>query len=147
MPKGKFVPEGRKGRTMVLVDIRETLSVKASDIFLQIRPGKDFEAITALRAIVKGQRFNAELVEETGLKVEQLQDLADRMKRCKFGVIFFPLGMPNQRINMESNFKSCFDAFFRSLKSFFKASSSMLFALNNVRSVDGPTDSHIRSWA
>ena len=97
MPKGKFVPEGRKGRTMVLVDIRETLSVKASDLFLQIRPGKDFEAITALRAIVKGQRINAELVEETGLKVEQLQDLADRMKRCKFGVIFFGMGLSMTR--------------------------------------------------
>jgi formylmethanofuran dehydrogenase subunit B len=27
--KGKFVPEGRKGRTMVLVDIRETPSARA----------------------------------------------------------------------------------------------------------------------
>ena len=44
--KGKFVPNGRKDRTMVLVDIRETPSVKAADIFLQIRPGKDFEVLT-----------------------------------------------------------------------------------------------------
>ena len=41
--KGKFVPNGRKDRTMVLVDIRETPSAKAADIFLQVRPGKDFE--------------------------------------------------------------------------------------------------------
>ena len=47
MQKGKFVPEGRKGRTMVLVDIRETPSAKAADIFLQIRPGKDFEVAHA----------------------------------------------------------------------------------------------------
>ena len=45
MQKGKFVPEGRKGRTMVLVDIRETPSAKAADISLQIRPGKDFEVL------------------------------------------------------------------------------------------------------
>ena len=32
-----------KSHTMVLVDIRETKSVKASDIFLQVKPGKDFE--------------------------------------------------------------------------------------------------------
>ena len=44
--KGKFVPNGRKDRTMVLVDIRETPSAKAADIFLQIRPGKDFEVLT-----------------------------------------------------------------------------------------------------
>jgi formylmethanofuran dehydrogenase subunit B len=97
MQKGKFVPQGRKGRTMVLVDIRETLSVKAADIFLQVRPSKDFEAITALRAIVKGQRVDPALVEETGLKLEQLQDLADRMKRCKFGVIFFGMGLSMTR--------------------------------------------------
>ena len=30
--KGRFVPEGRKGRTMVLVDIRETMSSKAADL-------------------------------------------------------------------------------------------------------------------
>ena len=30
MPKGRFVPNGRKDRTMVLVDIRETPSVRAA---------------------------------------------------------------------------------------------------------------------
>ena len=40
---------------MVLVDIRETPSAKAADIFLQIRPGQDFEVVTTLRALLKGQ--------------------------------------------------------------------------------------------
>ena len=44
---------------MVLVDIRETPSAKAADIFLQVRPGKDFEVLTILRALVKGQRVDA----------------------------------------------------------------------------------------
>ena len=95
--KGKFVPNGRKGRTMVLVDIRETPSAKASDIFLQIRPGKDFEILTALRAIVKGQPVNHESVAETGLTVEQLQDLAAQMKAARFGVIFFGMGVSMTR--------------------------------------------------
>ena len=77
--KGKFVPEGRKGRTMVLVDIRETMSAKAADIFLQIRPGKDFEVVTTLRALVKNQPVDRERVAESGLTVEQLQDIVDRM--------------------------------------------------------------------
>ena len=46
MQKSKFLPRGRKDRTMVLVDIRETKSAKAADIFLQLRPGRDFEFIT-----------------------------------------------------------------------------------------------------
>jgi formylmethanofuran dehydrogenase subunit B len=95
--KGRFIPEGRKGRTMVLVDIRETLSAKAADIFLQIRPGKDFEVLTTLRALVKGHPVDSESVAETGLTVERLQDLADRMKRARFGVIFFGMGLSMTR--------------------------------------------------
>jgi formylmethanofuran dehydrogenase subunit B len=95
--KGKFVPSGRKGRTMVLVDIRETASAKAADLFLQIRPGQDFEVLTTLRALVKGHRVARENVAETGLTLEQLQDLADRMKRARFGVIFFGMGVSMTR--------------------------------------------------
>lgn len=82
---------------MILVDIRETPSEKAADQFLQIRPGKDFEALTALRAIVKGQAVDASLVAETGLSVEQLQQLADQMKKARFGVIFFGMGLSMTR--------------------------------------------------
>src|SRR5262245_703113 len=95
--KGKFVPNGRKGRTMVLVDIRETPSERAADIFLQIRPSKDFEVLTALRALIKNQRVDESLVLETGLTLEQLRDLVDRMKRARFGVIFFGMGLSMTR--------------------------------------------------
>jgi formylmethanofuran dehydrogenase subunit B len=96
MQKGKFVP-GRKSRTMVLVDIRETPSAKAADIFLQIRPGKDFEVLSILRALVKEQKVNPAAVAETGLSYDQLQDFALRMKRAKFGVIFFGMGLSMTR--------------------------------------------------
>jgi formylmethanofuran dehydrogenase subunit B len=95
--KGKFVPNGRKDRTMILVDIRETPSAKAADIFLQVRPTKDFEVITILRALIKGQPVDLELVEETGLSLEPLQDFADRMKNARFGVLFFGMGLSMTR--------------------------------------------------
>ncbi len=97
MQKGKYLPQGRKGRTMVLVDIRETMSAKAADIFLQVRPTKDFELLSAIRALVKGQPVDPALVAETGLKMEQIHDLVDRMKRAKFGVIFFGMGLSMTR--------------------------------------------------
>ena len=49
MQKGKFVPNGRKDRTVVLVDVRRSKSAPAADVFLQIKPRKDFEALWALR--------------------------------------------------------------------------------------------------
>jgi formylmethanofuran dehydrogenase subunit B len=82
---------------MVLVDIRETPSSKAADIFLQVRPGKDFEVLTTLRALIKGQPVDAAAVAETGLTLEQLQDLAQRMKTARFGVLFFGMGLSMTR--------------------------------------------------
>ena len=97
IPKGKHVPEGRKGRTMVLVDVRETPSAKHADILLQVKPGKDFEVVTTLRALVKNQPVDAARVAETGLTLEQLQDLVDRMKNARFGVLFFGMGLSMTR--------------------------------------------------
>jgi len=95
--KGKFIPEGRKGRTMVNVDIRETPTSKAADIFLQIKPGKDFELGTVLRALMKNQPVDEERAAEIGVPLERLQDLVNRMKRAKFGVIFFGMGLSMTR--------------------------------------------------
>ena len=96
-PKGMFVPEGRKGRTVVLVDVRKTASARAADIFLQIRPGKDFEALWALQALVNGQELDKASIEEIGLTLDQLTDLADRMMHCKFGVLFLGQGLTQTR--------------------------------------------------
>lgn len=82
---------------MVLVDIRETKSVKASDIFLQVRPGKDFELITLLRAMLKEQVVGDSQIAETGLTRDSLEDLLARMKAAKFGAIFFGMGLSMTR--------------------------------------------------
>jgi len=97
MQKSKFLPRGRKDRTMVLVDIRETKSAKAADIFLQVRPGKDFELITILRAMIKDQPVSGDMLAETGVSLETLQDLVQRMKSCKFGCMFFGMGLSMTR--------------------------------------------------
>ncbi|MCA9230975.1 MAG: formylmethanofuran dehydrogenase subunit B [Planctomycetales bacterium] len=98
MPKGMFVPNGRKDRTCVIVDVRKTKSAKAADIFLQIKPRKDFEALWTLRALAKGIELDARQVEsETGIELSVWQDLMDRMKAAKFGVIFFGMGLTMTR--------------------------------------------------
>ena len=97
MQKSKFLPRGRKDRTMVLVDIRDTKSAKAADIFLQVRPGKDFELITILRAMVKGEPISESQAAVTGLSLETLEDLVARMKAAKFGAMFFGMGLSMTR--------------------------------------------------
>ena len=98
MPKGMFVPNGRKDRTCVIVDVRKTKSAKAADIFVQIKPRKDFEALWALRALANGVELNAEEVEhETGQPLSLWQDLMVRMKASKYGIIFFGMGLTMTR--------------------------------------------------
>lgn len=98
MPKGMFVPAGRKDRTAVLVDVRKTKSAKAADLFLQIKPRKDFEGLWTLRALAKGLELDAEQVKsETGISLAVWQDLMDRMKRARFGVILFGMGVTMTR--------------------------------------------------
>ena len=100
MQKSKFLPRGRKDRTVVLVDIRETKSAKAADHFLQVRPGKDFELLTILRALIKDQKVSEEQVAETGLSLEVLKDLIEKMKAAKFGVMFFGMGLSMTEVSI-----------------------------------------------
>ncbi len=98
MPKGMFVPNGRKDRTCVVIDVRKTKSAKTADIFLPIRPRCDFEALWTLRALVADVSLDAAQVEkETGQPLAVWADLARRMKQARFGVIFFGMGLTMTR--------------------------------------------------
>ena len=96
MPKGTFVPRGRKDRYCVMVDVRKTKSAKAADLFIQIKPRKDFESLWALRALAKGVELDpVEIEAETGVPLATWQGLMDRMKQAKYGVILFGMGLTN----------------------------------------------------
>ena len=95
--KGMYTPNGKKDRTVVLVDVRRTPSTPVADIFIQVKPKTDFEVLWALRALVKGKPVSASIEEKTGVSLEVLQDLTDRMKKCRFGVLFFGMGLTMTR--------------------------------------------------
>ncbi len=95
--KGMYVPNGRKDRTVVLVDVRRTPSAAVADIFVQVKPRHDFEVLWALRALVKGRRVDPSIEQVTGVPLATLQDLAARMKSCRFGVMLFGMGLTMTR--------------------------------------------------
>jgi len=96
-PKGMFTPNGKKDRTVVLVDVRKTKSAGVADILIRPKPGKDFEVLWALRALVKGVSISTDIEKETGVPLEVLTDLVERMKNCRFGVLFFGMGLTMTR--------------------------------------------------
>jgi formylmethanofuran dehydrogenase subunit B len=90
-PQGRAVPKGRAGRTLVVADVKPTASSEAADLFLPIQAGRDFEALTTLRCLVRGVPPKADSCH--GAPLELLSDLAQRMKACRYGIVFFGLGL------------------------------------------------------
>jgi len=90
MAKGQFV-EGRKGRKIVVVDVRPTATSKLADLFVKVEPGMDYELITALRMAVKGHTIEVE--EVAGVPRDVILKMADMMMSAKFGVLFFGMGL------------------------------------------------------
>ena len=104
-PKGLFVPNGRKDRTIVLVDVRKTQSTRRPTSSCRSSRARTSRLSWALRALVKGGELDPTVERETGIPLAQLKDLADRMKTCKFGVLFFGMGLSMTRgkhLNVEA---------------------------------------------
>ena len=91
MAKGRFVPNGRKDRHIVAVDIKMTGTARMADEFVKVEPNRDFELLQALRAAVRGHEPQAESV--AGVSSMKVVELAERMKAARFGIVFFGLGL------------------------------------------------------
>ncbi|MGH8710253.1 MAG: formylmethanofuran dehydrogenase subunit B [Burkholderiales bacterium] len=95
--KGMYIPQGKKDRTVVLVDVRRSPSAAVADIFVQVKPQRDFEVLWALRALVKGRRVDPAIEQVTGVPLATLEDLTQRMKNCRFGALLFGMGLTMTR--------------------------------------------------
>jgi len=87
--QGQFVQD----RTLVVVDVQPTATSERADSFLQVPPGSDFDLLWALRAIVAGIDVSHEWLHSLGMNSEKVFDLAERMKGCGSGAVFFGLGL------------------------------------------------------
>jgi len=81
----------KEGRKLIVIDVRKSMTAEMADYFIQVEPGKDYEIMQAIRALVKDQELDVD--EVAGVPVEYLQELVDAMINCEFGVIFFGMGL------------------------------------------------------
>lgn len=89
---GRFVPAGRADRTIVTVgdagqvdDWRLDSAGTRPDLVVPIAPGHDFEALAMLRLMLRGG--------DAPDASPELRDLLNRMRGCRYGVVFFGLGI------------------------------------------------------
>jgi len=87
---GKF-RKGRTDRTVVVVDVRKSSTARVADHFVQIEPNQDYEFISALRMAIRMEEIEQDSV--AGIPVEKIEELADILISCQFGIIFFGLGL------------------------------------------------------
>lgn len=85
----------KEGRKLVVVDVRRTRTAEIADYFIQVEPNKDYELLHALRALVRDQEIEVDNV--AGVSAEYLEEIADVMVNCKFGALFFGLGLTMSR--------------------------------------------------
>ncbi len=98
LPPGMFVPGGRTDRTCVVVDVRKTETAAAADLFLEIEPGADFEALWVLRALAQQIPLEPrQVAAATGVELSAWQGLIERMKQARFGVICYGAGINASR--------------------------------------------------
>ncbi len=94
--KGFFSTKGRKGRKMVVIDVRKTDTAKLADKYVEIEQGSDLLLITALRSAVNGHE---DVIPETvaGISKEEVLELAETLKNAQFSCIFFGMGVTQSR--------------------------------------------------
>lgn len=105
-PVGRFVPEGRIGRKVIVAARERTVTAERADVFLSIEPEREFEILWTLRAMVRGVELDdARVRKATGCDAAQLRSLASHLTRARYGAWFHasistgqPLSMASQTI-------------------------------------------------
>ena len=88
-PSGRFVPEGRGGRRVVVVDVGRTRTAEAADDFMEIRPECELNVLQVLRALLREARLDHRRVESaTGCTLDDLNRLAETLRSARYGAWF-----------------------------------------------------------
>jgi formylmethanofuran dehydrogenase subunit B len=95
-PAGEFIA-GRSSRYVIVVDVEPTASTQMADEAWIIERNADFELLLALRLAVRGEGNNLP-DHVAGIERERILKLADRLRGCRFGVVFFGYGLSRRGI-------------------------------------------------
>ena len=76
----------RRERTLIVIGSAAALG---ADVVVAGVPGRDFELIAALRGVLRGLPTAPALAEAAGVPLETLTNLADRLKGCRYGAIYY----------------------------------------------------------
>ena len=105
---GLFTPRGRADRKVIMIgderyvhNWRLNADGALPDQIVAIHPKRDFETLTVLRSLVAGKPIQnpGQVAETLGIPIAVLEDLAQQMKSCRCGVVFFGLGLTETKLD------------------------------------------------
>jgi formylmethanofuran dehydrogenase subunit B len=93
LPRGENIPEGIESRTIGVVDIRNTETMKMANHRLIIHPGADSELLGALASDISGEHpITGDIA---GIPAQELLGLVRNIKKSDCTVIFYGSGLIN----------------------------------------------------
>jgi formylmethanofuran dehydrogenase subunit B len=96
LPRLRLDRAGRAGggnpeRTLVVIDAQRTATADEADEFIELQPELDFEALWAMRALVRDAPLDRDLAAR--LPLDPLDQLAGRLRACRYGAVLHGSGL------------------------------------------------------
>lgn len=86
---GRFRPNGRADRTILVVDETASSTSQIADLFVPVAAERELAALWAMRAVLLGKSLDADRVlASTGRPLDDWTRLVDRLKTAEYGAIF-----------------------------------------------------------
>ena len=84
---------GNRGpeRVLVVVDAERTATADEADVFIELPPALDFEALWAMRALERDVAIDRDLAAR--LPLDALGELAARLRSCPYGAVLYGSGL------------------------------------------------------
>ncbi len=90
-PRSELLPRGRTDRRVIAINPVSNQTTAIADRFVAVPAGHDFELICQLRALIRDP--HAVVSGDLGMTESELRSLALELKTCRYGVVFFGLGL------------------------------------------------------
>ena len=89
-PAGRFIPEGRAGRFVIVAGAEPSESSRRADLFIPIDPNRSAETFEALRALTQGiETDRVRTSKASGMPMGTLEALVNRLRSARYGAWFF----------------------------------------------------------
>ena len=94
-PRSDVLPRGRADRRVIVINSTANETSAIADRFVAVPAGRDFELLWQLRELIRDEQ--AVLSGTFGIPEADLRSLARELKNCRYGVVFFGLGLAQSK--------------------------------------------------